>query len=159
MNTEIQIRGYREDPTGTDLIIHIPDRQLGDMLRHKRIKGAEPRLSGTFCPRIQVQSHPPLLCLTEHPQVFLHHPAGRQGFFLLLRFPVHVHPEGTQPHLPERFRYVRKAQPALHEILFPAPARGGCQYPALLREHPFHPPAYGAGFRIPCYLPGHTLLR
>ena len=44
MNTEIQIRGYREDPTGTDLIIHIPDRQLGDMLRHKRIKGAELRL-------------------------------------------------------------------------------------------------------------------
>ena len=44
MNTEIQIRGYREDPTGTDLLIHIPDRQLGDMLRHKRIKGAELRL-------------------------------------------------------------------------------------------------------------------
>lgn len=44
MNTEVQIRGYREDTTGTDLIIHIPDRQLGDMLRHKRIKGAELRL-------------------------------------------------------------------------------------------------------------------
>ena len=44
MNTGVQIRGYREDTNGTDLIIHIPDRRLGDMLQRKRIKEAELRL-------------------------------------------------------------------------------------------------------------------
>ncbi|MCD2492754.1 putative HNHc nuclease [Lacrimispora sp. NSJ-141] len=38
------IKKYRETKEGTDLVIHIPDRQLGDMIAEKRIRDAEIRM-------------------------------------------------------------------------------------------------------------------
>lgn len=43
MNAEVQITGYREDRTGTDLIIHIPE-QISELLVNKGIRSAEIRL-------------------------------------------------------------------------------------------------------------------
>ena len=43
MNAEVQITGYREDRTGTDLIIHIPE-QISGLLVNKGIRSAEIRL-------------------------------------------------------------------------------------------------------------------
>ena len=41
MEIEVQIRGYREDTDGTDLIIHLPDVRIGHLLGRKMIKSAE----------------------------------------------------------------------------------------------------------------------
>lgn len=43
MHTLVDIKSYRENKNGTDLVISIPDMQLGDMLRRKRIQNAEIR--------------------------------------------------------------------------------------------------------------------
>ena len=37
MHALVDIKKYREDKNGTDLMISVPDMQLGDMLRKKRI--------------------------------------------------------------------------------------------------------------------------
>lgn len=44
MNAYSVITKYRETEKGTDLIIHIPDMQLADMIMEKRIRDAEIRL-------------------------------------------------------------------------------------------------------------------
>lgn len=44
MNAEVQITGYREDRTGTDLIVHMPEAQIGNLIRRKMIKSAELRM-------------------------------------------------------------------------------------------------------------------
>ena len=43
MHALVDIKKYREDKNGTDLMISVPDMQLGDMLRRKKIKNAEIR--------------------------------------------------------------------------------------------------------------------
>lgn len=43
MNAEVQITGYRESFSGTDLVIHIPE-QIGELLLKKCIHNAEIRL-------------------------------------------------------------------------------------------------------------------
>lgn len=43
MHALVDIKKYREDKNGTDLMISVPDMQLGDMLRKKRIQNAEIR--------------------------------------------------------------------------------------------------------------------
>ena len=43
MHALVDIKKYREDKNGTDLMIYVPDMQLGDMLRKKRIQNAEIR--------------------------------------------------------------------------------------------------------------------
>ena len=43
MHALVDIKKYWEDKNGTDLMISVPDMQLGDMLRRKKIKNAEIR--------------------------------------------------------------------------------------------------------------------
>ena len=44
MNKSVKIAGYRENQSGTDLIVHIPNEQLGHLLNRKHIRDAELRL-------------------------------------------------------------------------------------------------------------------
>ena len=41
MNKSVKIAGSRENQSGTDLIVHIPDEQLGHLLNRKHIRDAE----------------------------------------------------------------------------------------------------------------------
>lgn len=56
MHALVDIKKYREDKNGTDLMIYVPDMQLGDMLRKKRIQNAETDLMmGGISPRSSVR--------------------------------------------------------------------------------------------------------
>lgn len=44
MHISVQLKSYRETNTGTDIIIHIPEKKLGQILTDKSIKTAELRL-------------------------------------------------------------------------------------------------------------------